>query len=120
MPLTEIAKTKVVDWFRKLRDLTENEDFMKFASRGRDFMAMGEIFTEDEEWAKELVSSGVIFNYLGFLCRNFEDFKEDLQNKIKEEIYKHIDEAIESTEENDWLKFHKSIRNMLYETYKLR
>jgi len=119
LPLNKIAKAKLNDWLRKAQESTENDRFDQFSDIGRNLMAMGEIFTEDEEWSKELVASGLLLTYTQFLLRNYEDINEELQKEIKDKIIHYLDKAINSIESNDWLVYHKSIRNTLYEIYQL-
>lgn len=119
MPLNEIAKVKLIDWLKSAQDSAENDRFDQLSDRGRNLMAMGEIFTEDEEWSKELMSSGTILTYVSFLLRNYEDMKEEQQNKIKDKIIQYLNETSDSVISNNWLTFHKSIRNMLYDIYQL-
>jgi len=110
---------KLVDWLKKAKDLAETGQIDQIAERGRSIIAMSEIFTEDDEWAKELMDSGVVLTYLAFTLRNYEDLKENTQNQVKETIGKYMDQAIDSVNLNDWLKFHKSFRNMLFELNQL-
>ena len=67
MPLNEIAQTKLIEWLNGLHKSAEEELLEKFGERGRNLIAMAQIFTEDEEWARELMSSGILINYLGFI-----------------------------------------------------
>lgn len=119
MPLNEIAKSKLIDWLKTSQEVAENDRFDQLSGTGRNIMAMAQIFTEDDEWSKELMSTGSMLTYINFLLRNYEDLNEEPQKKIKMKIIQYIDEAIKSIESNDWLTFHKSFRNMLFDINQL-
>jgi len=76
--------------------------------------SMGNIFTEDEEWSRELVTSGMLFTFISFYLRNYEDLNEDIQFAIKKQLHEDVDIILSSIDKNDWLQFHKSIRDIVY------
>jgi len=49
-----------------------------------------------------------------FLLRNYEDINEDIQNIIKEQLHEDIAKILSCIDKNDWLQFHKSIRDTVY------
>lgn len=119
MPLNSIAQDKLISWINSLKADTNEEKFDRFTLRGRDIMAMGEIFTEDSEWSEELVSSGLLLSFVGgTLNRDFNDKKDDEKEKIQTSLVKNLDDAIEATKKNNWLDFHKSIRTIVYVIYR--
>jgi hypothetical protein len=118
MPLSTIVQSKVKEWFKKLKNMIDSEDMLRFGAKARDLMAMGELFNEDDEWSQELVEAGVSLSYVGLvILRDFEDRADEDKEKIKSILDKHFDSTEDSIDKNDWLQFHKAIRKMLFDLH---
>ena len=114
MPLNDIAIGRLKDWFSNLHGSIDNEMFTQITDLGRDISSMGQIFTEDDEWSKELVTSGLLLTLVPYFLRKYEDINEDIQNAVKKQLHEDVDIILNSIDKNDWLQFHKSIRDIVY------
>lgn len=113
MPLNELAKKKLKQYLRELMKYAEEEDFTKIPNKSSLFSSMGEIFDEDEEWGAEIFASGIL---IAVLSVYFEDNK--LSDEVKKEysaiLKRNFSDAYDAVSNEDWLKYHKSFRNALW------
>ena len=117
MPLNEIAKKKAEQFLLEMKDQSNKEQFMKIPDRGPTFSAMAEIFDEDEEWASELFTSGILISILSVYFES-DTMPDELKKDISFIINTNISNALGAVRSDDWLKFHKAIRNMIWEIYR--
>lgn len=118
MPLNEIAKKKMTQLLNKMIENSENEDFTKLPIKGSLISSMGEIFDEDEEWATELFEAGLITAVLAVYFED-KDFSDELKREISTILKKYYTNAISAISTDDWLQFHKSFRNILWQLNKI-
>jgi hypothetical protein len=119
MPLNPIIKPKLNEWFTEMKIAIQSGDVMSISSKTGSISTAGEIFTDDFEWAAELFVSGLELGFLVYLLRDWEDKSEEKKKAIIEIVSKQMDIAKESIEKENWLEYHKSIRNMMYEINKI-
>ncbi len=117
MPLNEIAKKKLTQQLNEMIKHSKQEDLAKIPSKSSLISSMGEIFDEDEEWAAELFSAGVLTAVLSVYFEN-ENLSDELKEKFSSLLVNYLSEAVDAISFDDWLKFHKSFRNLLWQVNK--
>lgn len=118
MPLNEIAKKKMTQYLNEMIENSENEDFTKLTAKGSLISSVGEIFDDDTEWASELFLAGMITAVLQVYLTD-KDFSDEVKSEISTILKRYYTDAISAISTDDWLKFHKTFRNSLWDMNKL-
>lgn len=122
MPLNPLAKPKIIEWFEKMPMELKNKEYYNIANHAQGLQSLSDIFTEDEEWAKELFDSSLILtNFAVSLIRRIgdESIPEEKLKKITELITKYLEPIKTSISSDNWLQYHKAVRDLGYELNKL-